>query len=167
MGDVTNRVGKQYKEILPTRISLTEAIMACYDIEGNTVDCTDSNSIGVTSSTGVGDVNSGLNLMNNPVVASSVSPSGTTVLPSWATNLINIGSGVIQRVVSPTQSNGLQLRINPSTGQQQYYNPATNQYVGAPLGGSSLSSIFSGNSGIILVVFALIVAFFAFGGKRS
>jgi hypothetical protein len=60
----------------------------------------------------------------------------------------------------------LQLRVNPATGQQQYFNSTTGQFVGGPISNTTpgLGGIFSGS--FLLVIVALVVAFFAFGGRK-
>lgn len=140
--------------------------MACYDIEGNTVDCTDSGAIGVADTTGIGDVNAGLNLTSNPVAASVASPSGTSILSntSFFTSLANLGASITSAVVGkPTATSGLILQVNPATGLQQYYNPTTGLYVGSPI---TASGNPLGSSSFLLVIVALVVAFFAFGSSK-
>lgn len=136
--------------------------MACYDIEGNTVDCTDPNAIGIAATSGGNDPNAGLNLTNNPVVASASTSNGTSALSSFFGFLGNIAP-TVAGAISGNTTQSLRLQVNPSTGQQQYYNPATGQYVGAPVQSSGFNL---GGSSLLLVVFALVVGFFAFGGRK-
>ena len=137
--------------------------MPCYDIEGNTVDCTDSNAIGVSPSTGSGDVNAGLNFANNPVASSAATSSGPSALSQFFSFLGKVTPTAIAAASGSPSSQALRLQINPSTGQQQYYNPSTGQYVGAPV---STTGFNLGGSSLILIVFAVVIGFFAFGGAR-
>lgn len=137
--------------------------MPCYDIEGNTVDCTDQGAIGVTSSSGI-DPNAGLDLTNNPVANSVSSPSGPSALSSFFSFLGNVAPTITKAVTGTGTSTGLVLRVNPATGMQQYYNTATGQYVGGPVSTGIGGSL--GGSSMILVVFAIIIGFLAFGGGR-
>lgn len=137
--------------------------MACYDIEGNTVDCSDPNAIGLTATSGSSDVNAGLNLTNNPVVNSASQSNGPSALSSIFSFLGSIAPTVTGAITGSSSTSSLRLQVNPSTGMQQYYNPATGQYVGAPI--SSTGSALGGSS-LILIIFALVIGFFAFGGRK-
>jgi hypothetical protein len=101
---------------------------------------------------------------SNPVSSGMASSSGGTSLSAIIGPLLNFGAVVTKAVTGPTQQSGLILQVNPATGLQQYYNPSTGQYVGAPV---QTSSIFGGgSSGILLLFVALTIGFLAFGGMR-
>lgn len=144
----------------------------CYDIEGNSVDCSSSDSIGYSSGNsgydiaGQNDPNAGLNLTSsNPVArlsTDSQNNGGTSLASSIFSSLPSIITSVSKVIPGQGQSSNLRLQINPATGLQQYYNPSTGQYVGGPIGASGPL----GGSSLMLVLFALVVAFFAFGGKK-
>lgn len=138
--------------------------MACYDIEGNTVDCTDSQAIGVTSSSGINDVNAGLNLTNNPVAASAGTSNGPSALSQFFGFLGQITPS-ITKAVAGSSTSSLRLQLNPATGLQQYYNPQTGQYVGAPVSQTGIGGTLGGSS-LLLIVFALVIGFFAFSGRK-
>lgn len=102
----------------------------------------------------------------SPVAAAVASSGGGG---SIFASILNFGASVVKTVTPTSTTTGLQLRVNPSTGQQQYFNPVTGQFVGGPISNttSGLGSIFSGSgTSLILVVVALAVAFFAFGGRK-
>lgn len=128
----------------------------CFDVSGNSVDCTDPNAVGSDASLyGFTDASAST---TNPVATASASPSGGTSLGSFFSNLANIGLNYAKSFTSPSNAN-LRLQLNPATGKQQYYNPATGQYVGGAVGSSSLF----GNVSPILLIFAVILGFLAFG----
>src|SRR5882724_11400240 len=133
----------------------------CYDIEGNSVDCGDSNAAGYSAGTTLAD-SGGLDLTSNPIASQAASSNGGSSI--WG-SVLNFGSSIATHIVKsltqPTASSNLRLQINPSTGVQQYYNPSTGQYVGGPV--TTSTSLLGGNSWIF-VVFALVLGFFAFGG---
>lgn len=135
----------------------------CYDIEGNSVDCGGSDAVGYSSGVSVTDTGAGLNLTDNPVQAQASNPSG----PSIFGQVLNFGTNLVNKVVgpSPGTSTNLRLQVNPATGQMQYYNPATNQFVGGPVNQSS--GLFGGSNSFLLILVALAVAFFAFGGRKA
>lgn len=138
--------------------------MACYDIEGNTVDCTDAGAIGITATSGGNDVNAGLNLTNNPVAASAGTSNGPSALSSFLGFLGQIAP-TVTNAVAGTSTASLRLQINPANGLQQYYNPTTGQYVGAPVSQTGFGSTLGGSS-LLLVLFAVVIGFFAFGGRK-
>lgn len=137
----------------------------CYDIEGNSVDCGDSSSVGYSGGSNASDAGAGLDLTSNPIAAQASSSNGGSSI--WG-SVLNFGSSIatpiVKSLTQPTASSNLRLQINPTTGQQQYYNPSTGQYVGGPV--TTSTSLLGGNSWIF-VVFALALAFFAFGGKKA
>lgn len=101
---------------------------------------------------------------SNPVASGVGSSSGGSALSNIFSSVLNFGSTAIKSFApTPTQSN-LRLQVNPTTGLQQYYNPSTGQYVGSPI--NSTSSLFGGSNSFLLVIVAVIVAIFAFGGFR-
>jgi hypothetical protein len=108
---------------------------------------------------------------NNPVAQAVGNPAtngGTSLSAGILSFFTAVAPSAIAAGTGTTAVSGLRLQINPATGQQQYYNPATGQFVGSAVGTSS-SSIFGsvGSSSFLLVIFALIVAWFAFGGKKA
>lgn len=133
----------------------------CTDIEGASVDCGSSDAVSIGG--GYAITGTTVDLSSNPVAAQAASSNGGS---SIFGSILNFGStlapSIIKAVSSPTAPSGLVLQLNPATGQMQYYNPTTGQYVG---GAVSSGGILGGNSWIFLV-FALVVAFFAFGGKK-
>lgn len=139
----------------------------CYDIEGNSVDCASSDSIGYSSGVAPTDQTAGLDFTSHPVatLATDSQNNGGSALSSFFGALPGIITSVDKAVVGQGTSSGLRLQLNPATGQQQYYNPATGMYVGGPIGGSSLFGGASSSS-FFLILFALVVAFFAFGGRK-
>lgn len=126
----------------------------CYDIEGNVVDCSGDDA---TSYTG-GQAPA---VYDNPVAASAASSNS----PSWLTSLLNFGASVTPKILNSTNTtSNLRLQINPQTGQMQYWNPATGQYVGGPV--NTTGSLFSGGSGLLLIGAAVIIGFLAFFKRK-
>ena len=148
----------------------------CLDYVGNPIACSDpsaysdmagnplSGSQYIDPSTGMAETSAQLSQANNPVAASAGTSSGGTAISGIFTSLLNFGSTVTSAVVAPSSTSGLKLQINPATGQQQYFNPTTGQYIGGPVGNTSL---LGGSNSFLLVIVALVVAFFAFGGKKA
>lgn len=101
----------------------------------------------------------------NPVAGAATTTSGGT---SLGTSLLNFAAAVTPSAIAAGTgtTTGLRLQTNPATGLSQYYNPATGQYVGSPVTSSGISTLFSGSTGFILIIVALVLAFFAFGGKK-
>lgn len=141
----------------------------CYDIEGNTVDCSSGDAVGVSQGVSAGDSGAGLTLTSgvtntsNPVAAQAGASSGVFQ------SLLNFGTSLaptISKAISGNNSvtSGLRLQVNPSTGQTQYFNPATGQYLAGSVNTSS--SLLGGNTGFILLVVAVVVGFFAFFGRK-
>lgn len=101
----------------------------------------------------------------NPVAALAGSSSGSSSLGQSVLNFFGAITPTILKATTGTgATTGLRLQVNPATGQSQYYNPATGQYVGGPV--NTTGNFFSGNSGFLLIIIALVVAFFAFGGRK-
>jgi hypothetical protein len=137
----------------------------CYDIEGNTVDCGSSDTVGYSAGVSSNDIGAGLNLSStdNPVA----SQAGQAAGPGWLQTLITTSGNVVSKAISsPAPTAGLRLQINPATGQQQYFNPTTGQYIGGAVNTSGFSGLFSGSNSFILIIVALAIAFFAFGGRK-
>lgn len=101
----------------------------------------------------------------NPVSAMASSSNGNTAL---STSILNFFTAVtpaaIKAASGSTTPTGLVLQTNPTTGQMQYYNPATGQYTGGAVNTGGLSGFFSGSG--LYIILALVVAFFAFGGMK-
>lgn len=140
------------------------ATAVCLDQDQNSIDCGSAD-----CTYGDCETNIGPPLATNPVALSTASPSGTSALSnsSFFTSLFNslpaLTSSIGKAVSGSSTPSGLRLQVNPATGLQQYFNPSTGQYVGSPI--TSTGSILGGNS-FVLVIIALIVAFFAFGGLK-
>lgn len=96
------------------------------------------------------------------IMAGSGSPTsfGTSLLNFFG----NVAPSIIKATTGPSPSTGLQSKLNPATGTYQLFNPATGTFLPST-STTGLSSLFSGN-GLLLVVVALVVAFFAFGGRK-
>jgi hypothetical protein len=140
----------------------------CFDYLGNPVDCGSSDAsasfmptagqLAATDAAGTG---------SNPIALSAATSNGPN--PGILGSVLNFTAAVtpfISKIVAPSPASGLRLQTNPATGQQQYFNPTTGQYVGGAVNTGGLTGFFSGNSGFLLVVAALVVAFFAFGGRK-
>jgi hypothetical protein len=138
----------------------------CYDIEGNSVDCGDYGAIGIAQTTGAGDVNAGLDLTSQPTVAGITDShnNGGSALSTFFGQIPALITSVGGAIRGTSTSSNLRLQLNPTTGKMQYFNPATGTYVGAPV--NQNPSIFTGSS-MLLLAFAALVAFLAFGRKRG
>jgi len=129
----------------------------CYDIEGNVTDCAGSDATSVSG----GEGPQTYTVSDNQGAAQAAASNS----PSWLTSLINFGTTTATKVINQTNtSSNLRLQVNPATGQMQYYNPATNQYVGGPVNTSG--SLFSGGSGILLLFAAVAIGFLAFFKRK-
>lgn len=103
----------------------------------------------------------------SPVATAAGNGGGSSIIPS----LLNFTSSIAAPVINAatgTQASGLVLKVNPATGLQQYYNPLTGQFSGAPISSttSGLTGLFSGGSSFILIIVAVVIAFFAFGFRK-
>jgi len=140
----------------------------CYDIEGNAAPCAD---VSAASGGGAldyvgGSVPSDVINVGNPVQSMAGASSGGSALTGLFSSILNFSSTAIRTFTGPQgTSSGLQYRVNPSTGQYGYFNPATGAWSVAP-SGSGLSGLFSGSSSFILVLVAIVIGFLAFGKKR-
>lgn len=103
----------------------------------------------------------------SPVASSAGGGGGTSILQSFLNFTSSVAAPVIGAATG-SQASGLVLKTNPATGLNQYYNPTTGQFIGSPVSSttSGLTSLFSGGGSLILVVVALVVAFFAFGFRK-
>jgi len=99
-------------------------------------------------------------------VAASAGASGSGG-PGFFASILNFGTSVAAKFVPTSAQTGLQLRVNPATGQNQYYNPSTGMFVGGAVSSntSGLSSLFSG-SNLLLVLGAVVIVLFIFLGKK-
>ena len=150
--------------------------MPCLDQDQNSIDCADPNCTygDCTDQIQTGSLLAQVQAAQVGIPTGSVSPvavsagSSGSGGPGIISSILNFGSSVVNRVVQPSQStSGLVLRINPTTGQQQYFNNATGQFVGGPVNSSGLGSLFGASgSGLILVVVAVAVAFFVFYRRK-
>jgi hypothetical protein len=106
----------------------------------------------------------------NPVAAQATSPA-TNGGTSLSSSLLGFFSSVAPSAIKAATgapSSGIVYQLNPATGTYQYYNTATGTYSPTnPTATTGISGIFSGSSSWILVVVALVVAFFAFGGRKK
>lgn len=157
------------------------SLVGCYGSDGNLCgtggscsscsdpDCTQGDCI--NASTVVATQLTNATMPNNPVAQQVGNPAtngGTSIGQSILSFFTAVAPSAIAAGTGTPTVSGLRLQVNPATGQQQYYNPATGQYVGSSINTSS-NSLFSGvgGSSFILVIFALIVAWFAFGGGKK
>lgn len=138
--------------------------MGCYDIEGNSVDCNDPATI-ASGEIGYSPTDYTITA-NNPVAAMSGSSNGGG--PSSLSTFLNFFQSVAPSAIAAgtgtTSPSGVRLQVNPATGLQQYYNPSTGQYVGSAI--TPNTSLLSGSNSFLWVIVALVVAFFAFGGRK-
>jgi hypothetical protein len=137
----------------------------CYDIEGNTVDCGSSDSVGYSEGVSPSDAGAGIDLTSQPTVAgiTDAHNNGGSALSSFFGSLPGLISSTVKAVTPTSTTANLRLQLNPATGKMQYFNSQTGQYIGGPV--QTSSSLF-GNSSLMLVLFALVLAFFAFGGRK-
>jgi hypothetical protein len=157
------------------------SLVGCYGSDGNLCgtggtcsscsdpDCTQGDCIDATTVTAIGLTTA--TMPNNPVALTAAHPAvsgGTSIGAGILSFFSSVAPAAIAAGTGTQAASNLRLQINPATGQQQYYNPATGQYIGSPVGSSS-NSLFGGigGSSVLLVIFALVIAWFAFGGRKA
>lgn len=147
----------------PTRLTC----VACYDASGAEVDCAGGKATYyLDPQNNAVDLTSGITISgNNPVATGAATSNGPSSLNGLFTSILNFGSTIAKSVTGPSTSSGLRLQVNPATGLQQYYNPATGAYVGSPIQPSG--GLLGGSNSFLLVIAALVVAFFAFSGRKK
>lgn len=166
LADCTTPVSSSYSSAASQQVSTQVVGTGCpspsgYDIYGNFCPGVSFDQYGYPVGTQTGTVAA------NPVAGSVASSNGGTAL---STSLLNFASAIaptaIKAATGTSTTTGLILQTNPATGTAQYYNPATGLYVAGPVNTSGLAGLFTGTTGIILLIVALVIGFFAFGGKR-
>lgn len=163
LADCTTPVSSSYSDASSQQVSTQVVGTGCpspsgYDIYGN---------VCPTQVAQVAATENASTISANPVAGSVASSNGGTAL---STSLLNFASAIapaaIKAATGTSTTTGLILQTNPATGTLQYYNPATGLYVAGAVNTNGLAGLFTGTTGIILLIVALVIGFFAFGGKR-